>query len=422
VFSPDGRLLISAGHDQAIWFQDVESWSPFAKYRGHLDQIYSIAISPDGSLLATGAKDGSIKIWNARPSARKDALQAILSPTNRVHFTPDSKRFVTVRSTDTGSDIRVWDTANAKQLAELSVEGDPVLDAMLLADRRRMAIVRKDERVELWDLVTQSRSALLVPPSDKPPRAWAAEICLRWLWEVEDGRKLISVQGIYGVGPFTPLEERGPLSALVHDLATLRPVSSWRFPFGFGVCAGNFSPDGKRFVAGGHDGEMVVCSLEDGSVVKTERAHGYALMKIEFLPNRRLMATAGMDGYLQLWDTDTWKLRRRLRADPNAIYSVAFHPDGTRVATGAKGSGFLTLWDVDSGRELVRLAAQLNGHVNRLLFADQDTLVGWAGWWLPKPDDQVAIWRAPSYSNVPSNEPRDGESSQILSSKRSRMK
>src|SRR5262245_1544916 len=36
VFSPDGRLLISAGGDQAIWFQDMESWLPLARLRGHL--------------------------------------------------------------------------------------------------------------------------------------------------------------------------------------------------------------------------------------------------------------------------------------------------------------------------------------------------------------------------------------------------
>jgi hypothetical protein len=42
--------------------------------------------------------------------------------------------------------------------------------------------------------------------------------------------------------------------------------------------------------------------------------------------------------------------------------------------------------------------------VNRLLFVDPDTLIGWAGGWLPKPDDQVAVWRAPSLSRSESNE------------------
>jgi WD40 repeat protein len=400
VFSPNGRLLISAGHDQALWFQDIDTWSPVARYRGHLDQINSIAVSPDGRLLATGAKDGSIKLWDARPPVQKDTLQEALSRASRVHFTPDSKQFVTVNRTDVGSEIKVWDTAKASTIDRLVVEGDGVLDAILLASQKKIVLVAKDERVELWDLATHRRASLLLPASSKPPIGWALEFSLPSLWEVDDERKLICVQDGYGIGTFTPLDERGPLSVHVCDLATLQPTRSWRFPFAFGVTAGNFSPDGKVLAIGGHDGELVVFSLEDGGVIKTIRAHGYAIMKIEFLTGRSLMATAGMDGYLQLWDTDKWERRHRLRADPSQLYSVAFHPDGTRVATGARGSTPLTLWDVASGRELARLRSPFTDKVNRLLFINHDTLVGWVGQQLPGLNDQVVTWKAPSFAEI----------------------
>jgi WD40 repeat protein len=399
-FSPDGRLVITAGHDQAVWFQDIDTWSAVARYRGHLDQIVSVAVSPDGRLLATGAKDGSIKIWDARPPVQKDALQEVLSRASRVHFSHDSKQLVTVDRTDGGSEIQVWNTATASMTDRFAVEGNRILDAMLLTSQKKIALVAEDERVEIWDLASHRRNALLVPASDKPPVDWALTFAARWLFEVEDGHTLICVQGIHGVGTFTALEKRGPLSVHICDLATMKPLRSWRFPFGFGVTAGNFSPDGKLFAIGGHDGELVVFNLEDGRTLKTIRAHGYAIMKIEFLTRRPLMATAGMDGYLQLWDTDTWERRHRLRADPNELYSAAFHPDGTRVVTGAQGSTPLILWDVPGGRELSRLQSPFANKVNRLLFIDHDTLVGWVGQQLPGLNDKVVTWKAPSFAEI----------------------
>jgi WD40 repeat protein len=151
---------------------------------------------------------------------------------------------------------------------------------------------------------------------------------------------------------------------------------------------------------GGHDGELTVLSLEDGRTIKAGRPHSYAIMRIEFAATRPLMATAAMDGYLQLWDTHTWERKARLRADPNEIYSVAFHPDGARMVTGARGSAALTVWDVESGRELARLQSPLGGQLNRLYFVDENTLIGWTGRFVANLEDKVTIWRAPTFSAI----------------------
>ena len=82
VFSNDNRFLISGGADQKIRFQDVDTWKPFATYQGHEGSVWSLAVSPDGSRLASAGTDGVIKLWNS-PAEPELGPLALSSPTRR---------------------------------------------------------------------------------------------------------------------------------------------------------------------------------------------------------------------------------------------------------------------------------------------------------------------------------------------------
>jgi len=63
-FSPDGSLLASGSVDNTIKLWDVESRQLVATLTGHASYVNSVAFSPDGSLLASGSYDKSIKLWD----------------------------------------------------------------------------------------------------------------------------------------------------------------------------------------------------------------------------------------------------------------------------------------------------------------------------------------------------------------------
>lgn len=78
-FSPDGMLLAArAANTQDIWLIDTYEQNGFESIttlNGHNSWIYQLAISPDGSLLASAAPDGDILIWDLNlgtPLARVD--------------------------------------------------------------------------------------------------------------------------------------------------------------------------------------------------------------------------------------------------------------------------------------------------------------------------------------------------------------
>jgi WD40 repeat protein len=146
-----------------------------------------VAVSPDGRQLATGAKDGTIKIWDARPQRAPDRLWDVLKAHGRVHFAPGAERFLTLDAKADGSVITAWDSATVTAFGQLRVEDDLILDAALLGAGPFIALVRKDESFELRDLANPSWVQVLLPPSDKRPAGWALRVSIPWIWEIKGG-------------------------------------------------------------------------------------------------------------------------------------------------------------------------------------------------------------------------------------------
>jgi WD40 repeat protein len=63
-FSPDGTRLAAGCADNTIRLIDVARRQEVAELRGHTDYVHALAFSPDGTRLASGSGDATVRVWD----------------------------------------------------------------------------------------------------------------------------------------------------------------------------------------------------------------------------------------------------------------------------------------------------------------------------------------------------------------------
>ncbi len=150
-FSPDAKLLATAGYDRTIKLWDAaKTDAPIRILTDHSDAVYTLAFHPEGKLLASGAADRAVKVWDVASGKR---LYTLSDPTDWVYavaWSPDGK---TIVSGGVDKSLRTW-TANAEggtlRQAVFAHTG-PVTHVQYHPDGLTLYSLGDDAVVKAWD-------------------------------------------------------------------------------------------------------------------------------------------------------------------------------------------------------------------------------------------------------------------------------
>lgn len=87
--SPDGTLVATASDDRTAKLWNITGGTEIRTLTGHTNRLSSVAFSPDGTLLATGGFDGTVRLWTVATGAQLRSLAPCTSPIASVAFSPD---------------------------------------------------------------------------------------------------------------------------------------------------------------------------------------------------------------------------------------------------------------------------------------------------------------------------------------------
>ncbi|XP_057642086.1 telomerase protein component 1 [Chionomys nivalis] len=121
-----------------------------------------------------------------------------------------------------------------------------------------------------------------------------------------------------------------------------------------GISSFAFLSDSALFLTA-FDGLLELWDLQHGCWVFQSKAHQHQITGCCLSPDRRLLATVCLGGYLKLWDTVRGQLAFQ-HTDPKSLNCIAFHPEGQTVATG-NWAGRITFFQADGLKVIQELGA-----------------------------------------------------------------
>ena len=420
-FSHDGERLAASDDDGNVFVHRIADWTTQRVATGRSDLV-SLAFSADDKRIATASIDGSLDVWETATGRHLKAIDEYRNKLWKVRFSPDG-RFLAAASWDgtvrlwqaqtyryagtiDGNDHWITDLAFAADSAELLTASQSgavrrwhtqgiapmfhtvadnereTLVGRYNADGTRFATGGRDRTARLYAVDRDGGLALLcaVPHADwvvsvnfspdgravvsagtkdgRPDNAiriWDADDC-RTLKTIDVGNAF--VQRVVYAPDGRSLAWSNPAGEIWLEALGPKPQRTRLPPRHAGVVyALDFSPDGKLLASAGRDAKVVVWNVESQTVERELHGHQQPVTALRFAPDGRRLASSGSDYEVMVWNLDQPNApAARLPVRGGASGALAFSPDGALLASGSDAR-YISIWALASGEKVFQLDA-----------------------------------------------------------------
>ncbi|KAK3946936.1 hypothetical protein QBC32DRAFT_112172 [Pseudoneurospora amorphoporcata] len=344
-FSPDGQRLASGLGDDTIKIWDPASGSCLQTLKGHSGYVYSVAFSPDGQRLASGSWDKTIKIWDPASGSYLQTLKGHSGNVYSVAFSPDGQRLTSGSRDET---IKIWDPASGSCLQTLKGHSGAVDSVAFSPDGQRLASGSGDKTIKIWDPASGSclqtlegHSGTVASVAFSPDGQRLAS---------GSGDKTIKIWNPVSRRTRNPMSRRtrNPVSRRIWDPASKSCLQTLKGHSGT-VRSVAFSPDGQRLASGSWDETIKIWDPASGSCLQTLKGYSGTVYSVVFSPDGQRLASGLEDDTIKIWDPASGSCLQTLKGHSGTVYSVAFSPDGQRLASGSEDKT-IKIWNPVSRR------------------------------------------------------------------------
>ena len=333
-YSPDGtRLAVATSF--GICLYDAYTGAEVSLLTGHTGWVQSVSFSPEGTTIASGAADNTIRLWDAQTGAPKRTLTGHTSWVDSVSFSPDGTTIVSGSSDNT---IRLWDAQTGLPKHTLTGTGG-VQIVSFSPDGTTIASGSREDTVRLWDAQTGAPKRTLTghtgwvdsvsfSPDGTTIASGSRDKTIR-LWDVQTGAPKHTLTGHKG----------------------------W-------IISLSFSPDGTTIASGSLDKTIRLWDAQTGAPKHTLTGHTSMVVSVLFSPDGTTLASANPAARILLWKlTPSSDVKSTVSVSPSPVPSPAIGeqlPLSLKISGGENVAGYQATVQYDTSA--LRYVSSANGN------------------------------------------------------------
>ena len=316
-FSPDGKLLMSVSDDKTIRIWNTKTGYLEKTIRGQIGKgkegrLYTVDISPDGTLLAVGGDlpKNEIRIYSRNTG---NQIATLIGHNNLVSSISFAKNGKYLASGSGDKTVKIWDVSkltdsnkrNAWVIATLSGHTDAVYDVAFSPNSKNLVSASLDQTLRFWTLNKDATTATSKIMKEHTKGVYCVDYS-------PDGRYIVS-GGLDG--KVVLWDHKGNFYTIIEKFGT--PIYSI-----------SFSADVNKLLAMTDHGKIYL--MPYGNNLGSFTKHNNTVLASSFSPKKNVtggevVATAGgIDNDIYIWDSDSGKTLNHIIGKGRNMWAAAF--------------------------------------------------------------------------------------------------
>lgn len=340
----------------SVW--DIKTGEQLTCLTEHPNFVYSVVFSPCGKFLASGGRDGAVRVWSVANWELLHTFQNYGTERKKVFYSPESVLYALEMSDEAWS---VWDVTSGERTDHFLEEhisvhnthapkGTPFVSASTTRREFRKWTVGDSQPHLFSHLHTGVPFSLVFAPDGKTLVGgyWSdSEKVI--LWDITDPSAILSTFNFPGRGYTVSVSPQGEIYATGRD-----------------------GPTAKVWHIGNN--ETLVNSFRLPKKNTADEQEPLVVSTVAFACKSNLLACGDNEGTLYIWDVQLQNAQQNLNAHSDWIKFIAFSPDERKIVSMTQDRSISMLWDVESGEPIETLP----GRNRAFAFSPCSTLIALA--------------------------------------------
>ncbi|PVU98172.1 hypothetical protein BB561_000079 [Smittium simulii] len=348
-FSPDGSQLASGSGDTTVRIWDLNTETPQFTCKGHTNWVLYIAWSPDGKTLASGGMDNTVRLWD--PSTGLQIGKTLSGHRKWItclaweplHINPKANRLA---SSSKDGTVRVWDTS--LRTCMFSVGGHTAaVTSVCWGGDGNLYTGSHDKTIKVWNpegkliktlaghahwvnsLAISSGFVLRTGSTDHTGKQFDT-------LEEAQARALERYKEQVGDRPERLVSGSDDFTMYLWEPQNSKKPIARLVGHQKLVNHVNFSPDGRYIASASFDNSVKIWDGITGKFIASLRGHVSPVYQVSWSSDSRMLVSSSKDSTLKLWDVQKKALKFDLPGHADEVFSVDWSPGGDKVASGGK--------------------------------------------------------------------------------------